>query len=106
MEKKEGGMFRVWLKKEKVMWKNTMKVVTWGKEKSPEESITKKWVFSHIENKVFCYKKAEIDNKIIKGNTGDMKCNTYPALIWKKAKNTLNSIQYLHLKKNYHCSCF
>lgn len=42
MEKKEGGMFRVWLKKEKVMWKNTMKVVTWGKEKSPEESITKK----------------------------------------------------------------
>lgn len=42
MEKKEGGMFRVWLKKEKVMWKNTMKVVTWDKEKSPEESITKK----------------------------------------------------------------
>lgn len=79
--------------------------VIWDKEKSPEESIAKQWVFSHIENKVFCYKKAEADYKIIKGNIGDIKSNTYPALIWKKVKNTLNSIQYLHLK-NYNCSCF
>ena len=82
-------MFRVWLKKEEVMWRKytNESEITWDRWKSPGVSFGKHWALSHIKSKMTCYKEVEVALR------DELLCYD---LKENELKNSL--IQYLYLK--------